>query len=340
MSYLAFILISPEHHCVPDDGYTVSQQIPVIDGKYSECEMYNMSSTSWPKETMPCRHGWYFNDSDIGKTIVSDFQLVCGVRATFPEFSGSVRGLGMLIFGFLMGPLADRYGRKRTLIALCFSFGLTLTIQAFLPEIITFMLFQFFAGACAQGMIVINFTYSVEWLPGDYRPYASFANSILWFIGLMSLSLKAYLIRNWSYLTLSVGIPAFLIAIALMALPESFNWVMAKRKRDEAEAILERLSRWNRVDLQEIKGKNWDARFEKKDENEVKESIQSPFAVFRYRFLIGRVVIGAYVWFACAIVYYGLMFSSVEWGGNRYENFALAGVVEVPSSTLGFLLLK
>ncbi|CAB4039253.1 Hypothetical predicted protein [Paramuricea clavata] len=38
------------------------------------------------------------------------------------------------------------------------------------------------------------------------------------------------------------------------------------------------------------------------------------------------------LWFANALVYYGVSFGSVDLGGNRYLNVFLVSVVEIPSN--------
>ena len=78
---------------------------------------------------IPCSDGYVYDRSVIKETVVSQFDLVCTPHRDFLRLLlGALSMLGLTLGCFISGVLADKWGRKTSLV-----WGVTLTVpQLFL----------------------------------------------------------------------------------------------------------------------------------------------------------------------------------------------------------------
>ncbi|XP_030850269.1 solute carrier family 22 member 6-B-like [Strongylocentrotus purpuratus] len=104
---------------------------------------------------MSCDQGWVHDRALSAYTLTQSFDLVCG-RKYLINLSQSIFFIGVLIGSVLFGAIADRYGRKITLIisnVLVVVFGVG---AAFSPNYITFVVARTFHAAGCYGMINVS----------------------------------------------------------------------------------------------------------------------------------------------------------------------------------------
>lgn len=70
-----------------------------------------------------------------------------------------------------------------------------------------FSLFRFVAGAGTAGCLLVRFVYCMEIIQIGHRTAGGIVNNIFVSIGFSSLSLLAYLVRDWRHLMLAVSLP-------------------------------------------------------------------------------------------------------------------------------------
>lgn len=65
----------------------------------------------------------------------------------------------------------------------------------------------------------------------------------------------------------------------------------------------------------------------------IKEALRSKILLFRFAILI-------YNWITNAFVYYGLSLNSTSLSGNKYLNYALVCLIEIPGYTISWVSWK
>ena len=81
------------------------------------------------------------------------------------------------------------------------------TVSAVADCLSLFSLFRFVTGAATAGCLLVRFVYCMEIIQIGQRTAGGIVNNIFVSIGFTTLSLLAYLIRDWRYLILAVSLP-------------------------------------------------------------------------------------------------------------------------------------
>jgi AAHS family 4-hydroxybenzoate transporter-like MFS transporter len=148
--------------------------------------------------------------------------------------------IGMVIGAAFLGPLADRYGRKRPVIAAVTVFGLFTFLAAYVntPSALAFL--RFLMGIGLGGVIPNIVALSAEYVPARSR--ATF--STLAYTGVPLGALASGLVGTWlipsggwqSVFYVGGLVPLAIAAYAIFALPESLRFVAAHTGRSQ-EAV-------------------------------------------------------------------------------------------------------
>ncbi|ABE36899.1 sugar (and other) transporter family protein [Paraburkholderia xenovorans LB400] len=101
----------------------------------------------------------------VGPAIRAHWQLT--VAALSPVFGAGL--FGTMAGGILLGPVADRYGRKTVLVASVALFGLASVVSAFSPDIHFLAFMRFVTGIGLGGAMPNSITLTSEYCPGAKR---------------------------------------------------------------------------------------------------------------------------------------------------------------------------
>ncbi|GFR66115.1 solute carrier family 22 member 8 [Elysia marginata] len=175
-------------------------------------------------------------------TVTEEWTLVCDrnwVRSTLI----SVQMTGMLLGCLVAGQLGDQFGRRRVLNAYTLGHALVNIGAAFTNSWQLFAVTRFLIGAGIGGIITIAFPYGLEFLPLKWRPFT--ATFPFWGAGVAIFTGVAYFLPDWRNLHLALGILNIPCLIGYWKTPESIRWLAAKGKKDEAEAVLQKMADTN-----------------------------------------------------------------------------------------------
>jgi MFS transporter, AAHS family, 4-hydroxybenzoate transporter len=179
----------------------------------------------------------------VAPSIASEWKLSPGIFG--PVFAAVLLGSMVGAFGF--GYLADRFGRKRTLVLCMILFGALNIGSAYATSIESFTLLRFLCGVGLGGVIP-----NVMALVSEYAPARRRATlvAITWcgfslgavLGGLISVPLISHF--GWKSVFVFGGIlPLCLVAIVVFALPESIKFlILARGKGVELVAVLRKLN--------------------------------------------------------------------------------------------------
>jgi AAHS family 4-hydroxybenzoate transporter-like MFS transporter len=165
--------------------------------------------------------------------------------ALAPVLSAALFGLAA--GALAAGPLADRMGRKKVLIASVFLFGIACTWSAFSTDLRQLTVLRFVTGLGLGAAMPNAVTLMSEYCPDHRRSLLTNAMFCGFPLGAACGGfLAAWMIPNWgwrSVLLLGGIAPLVLAALMLLLLPESVRYMVAKRQpAQRIRAALSRIS--------------------------------------------------------------------------------------------------
>lgn len=105
-----------------------------------------------------------------------------------------------------------------------------------------------------------NLPSGVEFLStGKWIVIGAMGMGYFWAIGYTALPLLAYLLPNWSHLQIVITLPAIILFLISLGIPESPMWLLTQGRILEAEEILKKIAKVNGrnvPDELDLKGSN------------------------------------------------------------------------------------
>ncbi|XP_071963436.1 organic cation transporter protein-like [Antedon mediterranea] len=293
--------------------------------KYSDFDVDTVRCNLSDPSLEECEDGWEYDHSQYSSTIIEDFDLVCddGSKGSLAQ---SIYFGGLLVGSLIFGTLADYIGRKTTMF-LCITITLLLSFSvAFAPTYWWFVSLRTMMGCANIGIYLMAFTLSTEIVGPSKRTFVGIVLNFYVALGIMICGLLAYLIRDWRWLQVAISVPNIFYLFAFPIIPESARWLISQNRFDEAEKIMQKWAKVNKVDLPK------DILDEEKElvekQNDVTYSI---FDLFRTSNMRKKTININYNWMVNSLVYYGLSLGTASLGGRDYLAFVLSGAVEVPA---------
>ncbi|XP_050403311.1 organic cation transporter protein isoform X4 [Patella vulgata] len=285
------------------------------------------------------------------------------------------QGIGACVFT----SLADRYGRKPVnmvcqLILIVASIGL-----AFINNIGGFTALRFIIGAAQEGLSLTAYSIFVEMCTTNIRPFAGFTGGLAWTTSIMMLAPLAYLMQNYSWRYFQLATVAEIIyGLAIYWIfDESLRWLVANNKIARAEATIKKICKANKTDFEKAKAVLYEQIVEckraaakskhhhelvptiaKDEQVNLIENNGSPSAgetalsgmvepakytvldILKHRDILKITTILSFIWAVNSLTYYGLFLTSSSMSGNRFLNYFLNALVEIPSMFVVFFSLK
>ena len=230
-----------------------------------------------------------YNEFAMKTTIVSEFNLVCDQQYKV-ALVATIYMVALLLFSYPWGLLADRIGRKPTLITTLAVTAVFQSLGSFMPEYVSYTFTRFFAGAGSLGAFTIGFTLLIE-----VSPLSPAASGTLFHLAFASgevvVGLVAIGLKYWRSYQLALGVPIFLLIFLTCYLPESEHW--KHRSGESAERL-------------------------------------SPLDLIKAPALRSQTVILSWNWIVITMCYYGLTMSSTNIGSDVNLTFILTVAIEIP----------
>ncbi|XP_008286210.1 solute carrier family 22 member 4-like [Stegastes partitus] len=355
---LIFLTDVPSHQCLVSDINITEDwrksiiPVKVVNGKQelSRCSRYrldvvrNLSAQGYVPdrdvnltdlEQEGCVDGWSYSKDVYQSTIVSEFDLVCSEQWKQP-FTTLIFFVGVFFGSFFSGQLSDRYGRKPVLFATMAVQTIFTFAQAFSTSWIMFIILLFINGL-SQINYLAALVLGAEVLTGNVRVfYASLGSCLAFAIGYMILPLLAYFIRNWKYLLYALSVPSVVYIPLWWFLPESPRWLVSQRRVEEAEAIVRKAARWNKVQAPTVI-------FEDCNVNKAETHLKEQYTVLdllRQSSIRTTTLILCLVSFTVCAGYYSLSFNTAQLHADPYISCLLSAIVEVPAYISSWVALR
>lgn len=149
---------------------------------------------------------------------------------------------GLALGAVLQGPLSDRWGRRRIMLAAVWSLGLVSLALCAAPDFRTFCALRALLGLCLGMISPLAFVYINEWAPADCgNRFATLTFVVPFSLGGVAAGLVGMAVGpmfGWRALY-GVGVLALPVALAgQMALPESVRHLVQHGGRDAVARLL------------------------------------------------------------------------------------------------------
>ncbi|CRK97339.1 CLUMA_CG010731, isoform A [Clunio marinus] len=308
-------------------------QCTILNAPYATLDAFTFSdffANTSNIELSKCK-SWEFDMSLIGKTLISEWNLVCDrlylgsvVESCF--LAGA--GLGSVTSGWI----SDQHGRKNTLMTFAsiqLVAGIMLGMCASLE---LYMMLRVIIGFCSMAVVVVSFVLCVELVSGKWRTIIGIMNIFPVAIAYIVCAGISYLTYNWRTMQFVITFPTLLLLCLWPSMPESPRWLLARGKIDELAVIIEKASVWNKRKL---------PRNFKKTLNVSQADTERRVSIFdlfqkgykRTTFLM------TIIWFSIILIYFGITLHMSSLGGNVYINTIIAGSVEACSIAFSVLVV-
>ncbi|XP_060068379.1 organic cation transporter protein-like [Ylistrum balloti] len=341
-----FLMGTPTHRCAipgyPNDTYAIqspghevliNRLVPLSTDEtldYVQCDLYDRSHDGEDNSTkLKACSAWVYDKSVFINTFTSEHDIVCEDKLKTSHAQMIFFG-GVLVGAIGLGSLSDIIGRKKTLyISFLLLLGSTLGV-AWAPDFITFCVLRFLVGTSCAGMFMTAFVIGMELVGPSKRVWAGIVIEYFFALGLVILGGVGYAFKEWKYIEITCAAPGALFLLYWWFIPESPRWLISQGKIEEANKIIQKAAKVNKVTIPE--------------KILTADSIEEPEAgrlwhLFTSRVLLIRTLIIFFNWAVVSMVYYGLSLNTGNLGGDFYVNFLLSGLVEFPAYTLCLVLL-
>uniref|UniRef100_A0A182JXE2 Major facilitator superfamily (MFS) profile domain-containing protein n=1 Tax=Anopheles christyi TaxID=43041 RepID=A0A182JXE2_9DIPT len=301
----------------------------LLDG---ECSDANLNSSA----IIPCDE-FVFKTEDT--TIVRDFNITCAHNDWKLTLVGTINNVGQFVALPIAGYLSDRFGRRWILLVSVAGSALFGLLRSFATSYEMFIAMEFLDPVVGSTMYTTAFILALELVGPKMRVTGNNIISCAFSFGEALLGLLAMYFRDWRILLRILYIPGFLSLPFLYTTVESVRWLLSKNRKDEAFTILKRAAKNNGKTISQ-------AALERFNSIETKCGSTRSLQKQNYSYLLRealsnsglilRVINCSFCWLTNTMVYFGLSLNSVTLTGNKYLNFILVSLIELP----GFLLMQ
>lgn len=184
---------------------------------------------------------WLFDAMDVGllSFIMSIVHKEWALTNSQTGLISSISTVGMVCGGFYFGHLADRIGRKNTLIATLLTFSIGNLVLAGSPGFYTFLAIRFIVGMGLGGELPVAATYIADIYRGSKRSQMLILADSFWAVGWLVASFLSFLLTpvlGWRGILIVTAITGFFAIILRKHIHESQpetaqaqNWLVSLR---------------------------------------------------------------------------------------------------------------
>lgn len=169
---------------------------------------------------------WLFDAMDVGllSFIMSIVHKEWALTNSQTGLISSISTVGMVCGGFYFGHLADRIGRKNTLIATLLTFSIGNLILAGVPGFMAFLIIRFIVGMGLGGELPVAATYIADIYRGRKRSQMLILADSFWALGWLAASFLSFLLTpflGWRGILVITAVTGFFAIILRKHIHES-----------------------------------------------------------------------------------------------------------------------
>ncbi|KAH8404447.1 hypothetical protein KR222_002056, partial [Zaprionus bogoriensis] len=318
--------------------------IPEHNGDWDQCEHFQTlseidgscdSGYFNNSQRISCEAGYKFRDREM--TISTEFGIFCADRWKL-SMVGTINNVGQFVGIPLGGFLADRYGRKLILIVTGVLSALCGLARSYAFDYYSFVFLEFLDMAVGSTLFPTAFLLAIELVGPKHRVLAAMVISLTYGLAEMSMGYLAKYLLNWRMLLRALYAPALLHLVLILYLPESVRWLLSQSREEQAIETLREAAQVNRRELPEEQlteliqaNRRTLAQAHAADGHYSARQIYSALGV--------RIAQCCFLWFTNTLIALGLTLNSTSLGGDKFMNFSMTGLMQLPGVVLATLLM-
>ncbi|XP_026466255.1 organic cation transporter protein-like isoform X2 [Ctenocephalides felis] len=357
-----FIAIVPDtYNCkVPELtalGWSDDQirSISVPGNVEQSCKMYNRDYAALANMTdedlndylkthsndsvISCKYGMEYVQEPL-TSFVTEWDLVCE-RLYLRSTITTALGIGKFAGAFIFGVIADKYGRKLSIIIGSIIFIITAPLQAVVNDFLLYFFLRFLVGVSGIGAYNTAYTLLSEISGPKHRGWMSIVINLSYAIGMIIISCAYYFFKPWRQLQLATSIPTVLLLIHCWLLPESPRWLINKgRSKKAAKIVFGRKYEYNVASATPATSTQADGGKKPSCWQKVKNSFVEITDILKHTEMRHRLLICLVTWFSSALGYYAMAINDINLPVEKMIYGIMSGSLECISYFIPLPLLK
>ncbi|XP_073946100.1 solute carrier family 22 member 1-like isoform X1 [Choristoneura fumiferana] len=281
---------------------------------------------SWCTNPELCTQWVYDNPNSFA----AEFQLAC--QDWKRTLVGSAHNFGYMVGLLIVGPLSDKLGRKPLIIIIGLIGAACGLAKSFVNFYWFYVLLEFLEAAIGDPSSPL-YMLSIELVATKSRVKYTTACKIGLSIGGIIFPLMYWLISYWRTFLKTLYAPPLLFICAIYYLDESPRWLLSKGNTEAAVKIIDNASKMNKIEIKENLAM---LSYEEDASLDFKTVL---VATLKSRTLLKTFFACVTWWITSTFVSHGLSINSVFLKGNKFINYALASVVEIPGNIFAAYLM-
>ena len=288
---------------------------------------------------------------------MSEWNLICD-RAWMGPMIMSMFMAGVMAGALVLGSMADKLGRRKTL-SLTFTSLLTANFAgAYATNYIVYAFLRFLCGFFQSGVILASFVLMNEMVGSSKRALIGVMTQMFFAFGIMFLSCISFYVRAWRTLTIYISVAGIPFALLNMFyLPESPRWLKSMGNLKEAINVLRHITLKNgninkwKEDYSSLINNKQDSKRAAETNSRAVNDNDTIIDLMRHPILLQLTMIQLFSWFVNGATYYGLTLAAGS-GGNTesdnstsiqpdiYTSTAMSGLIELPAYIVAVPMLN
>ncbi|XP_047518927.1 organic cation transporter protein-like [Pieris napi] len=307
---------------------------PVLDMQRYSRSNQTCSNNTFLEVLEEC-HDWVFENNN---SIVAALNIGC--ESWKSTLVGCIHNAGMIVSMLITGLIADKVGRKPTII-FCSIGGIVGLFKIFITNYYAYITVEFLESILASGLYTVAVVLLIEVGGESKRVSAGVIFSYAVYVGEVCFAFIAMGLKYWKLLIIVVYSPLILFILYAFTLRESTRWQMLRGKMDEAKETLIMITKLNKLEVTEHEineTSNEDLRFQfnvvvQKEKERMRDILAS-------REIMTRLLVTSFCFFASSFIYYGMAVHAVLLPGNKYTNFVLSSLSSFPGDLIALYTFK
>ena len=259
-------------------------------------------------------------------SFIVDLGLYCKKDAAKVTLISSMYFVGALIGLLISGYILDNFGRKKSCIIGSIGAVLGTFVGTFCKSYALLLIVRIMQGMGNFIALTGCYVLLLEILPAKLRNYANGYGMILWALGYPTASLISYLIPNWNYLFLASSIFTLTVSISIFFMIEPPRYFLVCNDLKKAKLSLQKLaamtSEENNINSVNLEDEMVTGR-------QTQGIMQQLSEFVRYPIMFYELLVQMFIWFVCAMSFYGFNFGWSAILPDIYISYVLAAVGEI-----------
>jgi len=328
--------------------------IPMYDGEYSKCEIYDVDTTNWKQADLliyklhqsewnvtKCTN-WFYDRNEIPyETIATEYNWVCD-KAYYPTLAVAIYYVGAIIGGFIVGWVADHYGRMPALI-LCNMVGFVGGFATiFSVNFLTFVLCRLMVGFAYDNSYMMLYVIVLEYTGVKWRTFVSNMSIGIFLTAAMCLTpWIAIWSKDWRIFAFVTSMPLVLVLLTPLLVPESARWLMSRGRVKESVKIMKFIAKVNGKQIDDELFEQFEkySSDKKAQEKRLKPASYSVLDLFKRPQLRTITILLCIMWMCTTFEFDGHMRNAGSIGLNIFVGSTIGSFTELPVDIFLVLIL-